>query len=207
MHKLFFCLALTASALVAEYKTEPTGAPPADLNASVVSLLGKQGLKISDGSKVVAEVWFRSSMPTGGKAEDMKALPDVPMGALMGAIRFPANWSDRRGQQIKAGVYTMRYGLFPQNGDHQGVAPQRDFLLLIRAADDTNGAANLDYNELTKTSMKAAGSPHPAVFSIWKADAADFRPGISQAGEHDQVLKVRIGDTPLAMIIYGKAEG
>jgi hypothetical protein len=207
MHKLLLCLILTAAASFAQYKTEPAGAPPSELNASVVSLLNKQGVKISDGSKVVAEVWFRSALPTGGKAEDMKSLTEVPVGAVMGAIRFPANWADRRGQQIKAGVYTMRYGLFPQNGDHQGVAPQRDFLLLVRAADDTNGAANLDYNELTKTSMKAAGTPHPAVFSVWKADAADFQPGVGQLGEHDQVLRTKIGDTPVAMIIYGKAEG
>jgi hypothetical protein len=207
MRNLFLCLLLAAGALFAEYKAEPAGAPPPELNASVVSLLNKQGIKISDGSKVVAEVWFRSSMPTGGKTEDAQSLAGVPMGALMGAIRFPANWADRRGQQVKAGVYTMRYGLFPQNGDHQGVAPQRDFLLLILAADDTNGAANLDYSALTKISMKAAGTPHPAVFSMWKADPADFQPGVSALGEHDQVLKTKIGDTPVAVIIYGKAEG
>jgi hypothetical protein len=207
MHKLFLCLLLTGTALLAQYKTEPAGAPPSELNASVSSLLNKEGVKVSDGSKVIAEMWFRSSMPTGGKSEDAQSLTGVPMGALMGAIRFPANWADRRGQQVKAGVYTMRYGLFPQNGDHQGVAPQRDFLLLILAADDTNGASNLDYNQLTKTSMKAAGTPHPAVFSLWKADPADFKAGVSQLGEHDQVLKTKIGDTPIALIIYGKAEG
>jgi hypothetical protein len=207
MRKLFFSLLLTVSTVVAQYKTEPAGAPPSELNPSVVSLLNKEGLKISDGSKVIAEVWFRSSMPKGGQAEDMKSLSEVPHGALLGAIRFPANYSDRRGQQIKAGVYTMRYSLFPQNGDHQGVAPQRDFLLLVTAANDTDGNANLEYKEVTTRSMKASGTPHPAVFSVWKADPSDFQPGVSQLGEHDQVLKVKIGDTPVAIIIVGKAEG
>ena len=207
MRKLFLSLLFTVSTVFAQFKAEPAGAPPAELNPSVAALLNKDGLKVSDGSKVVAEIWFRSSLPKGGQAEEMKSLTEVPHGALLGAIRFPANYADRRGQQIKAGVYTMRYSLFPQNGDHQGVAPQRDFVLLVTAAADTDGNANLDYKDVTTRSMKAAGTPHPAVFSIWKADAADFQPGVSALGEHDQVLKTKIGDTPIAMIIVGKAEG
>jgi hypothetical protein len=87
------------------------------------------------------------------------------------------------------------------------VAPQRDFLLLVPATADTDGNANLEYKDVTTRSLKASGTPHPAVFSIWKADATDFQPGVSQLGEHDQVLKTKIGDTPIAMIIVGKAEG
>ena len=55
---------------------------------------------------------------------------------MLGVARFPAKYKDRRGQTIKPGVYTMRYGLFPVNGDHQGVAPQRDFLIPSPAALD-----------------------------------------------------------------------
>jgi hypothetical protein len=206
MRKLVLSLLFTAGAVLAQYKAEPAGAPPSELNATVVSLLSKDGLKVSDGSKVIGEFWFRSSMPTGGQAEEMKSLEQVPHGALLGAARFPANYSDRRGQQIKAGVYTLRYSLYPQNGDHQGVAPQRDFLLLVQAATDIDGKANLEYKDVTARSMKASGTPHPAVFAVWKAEAADFKPGVSALGEHDQVLNVKIGDTPVSMIIVGKSE-
>jgi len=206
MSKYVFSLLLTASAVLAQYKTEPAGAPPADLNPSITSILNKDGIKIADGGKVVAEIWFRSTMPAGGKAEDSKSFATVPNGALIGAIRFPANWNDRRGQKVPAGVYTLRYSLFPQNGNHQGVAPQRDFLLLLKPSDDQDGSKNLDYDQVTTLSMKSIGTPHPAVFSIWKPDAADFKPGVSALGESDQVLNVKIGDTPLSMIFLGKAE-
>jgi hypothetical protein len=206
MSKYFLCLLLTASAVLAQYKTEAAGAPPSELAPGVSSLLNKEGIKISDGGKVVAEVWFRSALPGGGKAEDSKSFATVPHGALIGAIRFPANWSDRRGQKVPAGVYTLRYSLFPQNGNHQGVAPQRDFLLLLKTSDDTDGNKNFDYDQVTTLSMKSIGTPHPAVFSIWKPDAADFKPGVAALGDNDQVLNVKIGDTPLSMIFLGKAE-
>ncbi len=206
MSKYFLCLLLTASAVLAQYKTETAGAPPSELAPGISSLLNKEGIKISDGGKVVAEVWFRSVLPGGGKAEDSKSFATVPHGALIGAIRFPANWSDRRGQKVPAGVYTLRYSLFPQNGNHQGVAPQRDFLLLLKTSDDTDGNKNFDYDQVTTLSMKSIGTPHPAVFSIWKPDAADFKPGVAALGDNDQVLNVKIGDTPLSMIFLGKAE-
>lgn len=206
MSRYLFSVLLTASAVLAQYKNEPAGAPPSELNSGITSLLNKDGIKISDGSKVVAEVWFRSSMPSGGKAEDSKSFSTVPHGALIGAIRFPANWSDRRGQKVPAGVYTLRYSLFPQNGNHQGVAPQRDFLLLLKPSDDQDGSKNFDYDQVTTLSEKSIGTPHPAVFSIWKPDAADFKEGVSALGENDQVLNVKVGDTPLSMIFLGKAE-
>lgn len=206
MRKLLVCLTFAATALFADYKADPAGPPPGELHASVSALLNKQGVKISDGGKTIAEVWFRNAMPTGGAAEDMVSLTGVPHGAVLAAIRFPDGWSDRRGQKIPPGVYTMRYSLFPQNGDHQGVAPQRDFLLLINAAEDTEGGANWDYKKVTTSSMKVSKTPHPAVFSLWKAEASDPQ-GIAALGEHDQVLRTKIGDTPVAIIFLGKAEG
>jgi hypothetical protein len=206
MSKLIVSVLLTASALFAQWKAEPAGAPPpSELNASVVSLLNKDGLKITNGGKEVATVWFRSSLPAAKNDQPNVTLTNVTQGELLGAVKVDGQWSDRRGQQIKPGVYTLRYSMFPQNGDHQGVAPQRDFLLLVRAADDTDGNANLDYGTVTKLSMKATGTPHPGVISLWKGEAAGT-PGITQAGETDQVLNTKIGDTPVAIIVFGKVE-
>lgn len=206
--KLFLSLVFAASVALAEWTAAPAAAaPPAELPASVTALLAKQGLELKDGDKLIAEIWFRSALPAGKNDAQNVSLTNVEHGTLLGAVRVAQRWSDRRGMQVKPGLYTLRYSMFPQNGDHQGVAPQRDFLLMINAADDPDGAKNLDYPTVTKLSMKAAGSPHPLVLSLWKADAADFKPGISAFGEHDQVLSTRIGDTPVSIIILGKAEG
>ena len=100
----------------------------------------------------------------------------------------------------------MRFSFFPQNGDHQGVAPQRDFLVLSQAAEDKDGAANPVFDALMTMSRKASGTPHPLVFSMWKDDA-DAKPGFEKQGENDWVLHVKIGDVPVAIILVGKAEG
>ena len=201
MFKWLLSLTLAASAF-GQYKAEPTGAPPSELNPAVAATLQKEGTKIVGPNGAVAEIWFRSTAPQGSKtSETAVTFTNVPHGSLMGAIRFPTAGTDRRGQSIKPGVYTMRFSMFPQNGDHQGVEPQRDFLLLVPTAADADPAATYQFKPLTTMSMKASGTPHPAVFSIWKADSG-FEPGLSQLGE-DWVLQTKVGDLPLAMIVIG----
>lgn len=204
---LALCL-LSATSVFAQYKTEPAGPPPADLAASAAGLLQKDGVKITGpGNKVLCEIWMRSTMPSGTKlSEDNLTIPTLPHGSLLAAIRFPAAHADRRGQGVKPGLYTMRFSFFPQNGDHQGVAPQRDFLILSQGAEDKDGAANPAFDALMAMSRKASGTPHPLVFSMWK-DEADAKPGFEKQGEQDWVLHVKIGDVRVAIILVGKAEG
>lgn len=201
-------LLLSATSIFAQYKAELAGAPPAELAASVAGLLQKDGVKITGaGSKVLCEIWLRAAMPSSTKsAEDNLSMPTIPHGSLLGAIRFSSQHADRRGQGIKPGLYTMRFSIFPQNGDHQGVAPQRDFLILSPASEDKDGAANPAFDALMNMSRKASGTPHPLVFSTWK-DEADAKQGFAKQGESDWVLHVKIGDVPVAIILVGKAEG
>lgn len=206
MHKILFA-ALVPFALGAQYAAEPAGPPPAELPASFAELLQKEGTRISNAGKPVAEFWFRSALPAGPKtAEDNVTLTTVPHGSFLGVLRVPERYADRRGQTIKAGVYTLRLSFFPQNGDHQGVAPQRDFLLLIPISEDKDPNATPNFETVVEMSRKASGTPHPAVLSIWKADPS-AKPGLEQQGEHDWVLQTRIGDTAVALIVIGKAEG
>lgn len=206
MSKIFACLLLSAAAAVA-HTAESAGAPPSDLSPAIAGLLQKDGVKVVDGKNVVCEIWFRASLPAGAKsAESNVTLAQVPHGALLGVIRFPGRGSDRRGQSIKPGVYTMRFSYYPENGDHQGAAPQRDFFVLTPVADDTDPNANPAFEPLMTMSRKASGTPHPAVMSFWKADG-DFKAGVAQQGEHDWVLSAKIGETPISMIVVGKAEG
>jgi len=197
---------LFAASGFAQYKVESAGAPPSEA-AALSSALAKEGVKVikPDGSPL-CELWFVSAEPQGGSAEQNTTWSSVPHGALLGVVRVPARWSDRRGQTIKPGVYTMRYSYFPMNGDHQGVAPQRDFAILSPAAIDTDPAAKPAYDPLMDMSRKASGTPHPLVLSIWKDDPGTAQ-GVEAQGEHDQVLHTKIGGVPAAVIVVGKAEG
>lgn len=207
MKKLFPLLVLFGSLGFAQYKMEPAGTPPADLAPGFAAALQQHGFKILGAAdSVYCEVWFRTQVPAGPKSSDETVTLPIPQGALLGVIRFPGPAQDRRGQSVKAGTYTLRYSQYPVNGDHQGVAPQRDFALLVRAGDDTDPSSTPGFDALVALSAKAAGTPHPAVLSIWNS-ASDKFPNFSKQGDHDWVLDTKIGDLPISIILAGKVEG
>ncbi|MEO8661283.1 MAG: hypothetical protein ABI693_22625 [Bryobacteraceae bacterium] len=201
-----FLLAL--SALFGQYKTAAAGAPGSDIPGPVAALMQKDGLSVqaADG-KTLFQIWFRTELPKGAaSAEENVNLTTVPHGALVGVVQYQAKGADRRGQTIKPGVYTLRYSMFPVNGEHQGVAPQRDFLLLTPASQDTDLASTPDFATLMKMSMKASGTPHPAVLSLSKDDAS-AQPGITKDGDTDWTIHSKIGDTPVALVVFGTYGG
>ncbi|HYL36952.1 MAG TPA: hypothetical protein VEV17_13640 [Bryobacteraceae bacterium] len=198
-----FPLLLASVSLFGQYKADPAGAPPPELAVNIAQLMQKSGFRISNAGAPYCEIWFRATPPSGpATSEQNVTLPSIPFGALLGVIRFDGNGADRRAQPIKAGLYTLRYGILPMNGDHQGAAPQRDFLLLTPAADDQDTNATPNFDALVAMSRKASGTPHPAVLSFWKADTDS--PGFSQQGD-DWVLQAKLGDTPIAVILIGAA--
>src|SRR5947207_10528854 len=189
MLRSLFVIMMAAGAAFAQYKMEPAGPPPSDLPASISAALQKDGAKVVAGSGTAfCEVWFRSTAPSGPKSsEEGVTLPTIPQGSLIGALRFPGRGADRRGQNIKPGVYTLRYALQPVNGDHQGVAPQRDFLLMVPVAADPGPGAKPGFDDLVKLSSKASGTPHPAVLSMASSSNAKF-PELKKEGENDWAL-------------------
>lgn len=207
MLRPIFLLIMAAGAAFSQYKAEPAGAPPSDLPPAVAGTLQKDGSKIVAGSGTAfCEIWFRTTAPSGPKTtEDAVTLPTIPQGALIGAIRFSGKGADRRGQGIKPGVYTLRYVLQPVNGDHQGVAPQRDFLVMVPAADDPGPDATPGFDDLMKLSRKASGTPHPAVLSMSSSSNTTF-PELKKEGENDWALHAKLGSTPIEVILVGKAE-
>ncbi len=200
-------LLLAATAVFAQYKLQPSGDPPSEAAAPILATLNQAGSKIvADNGSAFVEIWLRSAMPSGpASSETSVTLPTIPPGALLGVLRFPAKGSDRRGQTIAPGVYTLRYGNYPINGNHQGVAPQRDFLILVPAALDKSADPIADFDALMDLSRKAAASAHPAVLSFWKADS-DQKPGFEKQGEKDWVLSAKLGDTLVSIILIGKSE-
>lgn len=197
---------LTAAAAFGQYKVEPAGAPPSEVAPTVSKALQKDGSKITNKGQPYCELWLRAQkLPANASKEEGASMPGIAQGTLLGVIRFDGKGQDRRGQSIKPGVYTLRYGLIPINGDHQGAAPQRDFLVLSPAATDKDLNATPTFEALMDMSRKASGTPHPAVLSFSKADADT--PGITQQGESDWVLQTKLGDVPVAVILVGVATG
>lgn len=196
--------AISAGACYGQYTAAPSGEPPSQLAGPVRDAMQKQGTKIT-GSGTTIEVWFRAKAPAGAQsAEPDVTLTAIPQGALVGALRITGKYTDRRGTTILPGVYTLRYSDYPVNGEHQGVAPQRDFLLMVPAANDSDPGATPGFDALVAMSKKASGTPHPAVLSCYKSDSGD-KPGLAKAGENDWVLTGKMGDTMISLTVVGTA--
>jgi hypothetical protein len=204
--RVFFFFPLFAALLFAQdYKLEPISSAAPGLPTAYASLIDTQGYRVSGASGPWCEVWFRKTIPTTAKPSDSAIALPIAQGTLLGVIRFPSAGSDRRGQPVKAGLYTMRYSNFPVDGAHQGVAPQRDFALLTPVGNDADPNAMPDFEKLVQMS-KTSGTAHPAVFSL-EAPAGSKFPEVTKEGEHDTVLNVKVGNLPLAIIVAGKYEG
>jgi hypothetical protein len=144
----------------------PHAAPvPAGLAAPVAARFGKSGVRVTVAKgPVTLDFWFVESLPMkAGSAAT--SWDDVEEGALVGAVNISTDYRDIRAKILKPGLYTLRYGIQPDNGDHLGVSPFRAFLLLSPAAQDKDPkpAGHDGTIELSKASI---GGSHPGVWSI-----------------------------------------
>lgn len=199
---LFACFAILAFAQNYKLETLATAAPA--VPAPYATELQTQGYRVVGPSGPWCEIWFRNAIPTGAKPTDQTIAFPIAQGTLLGVIRFPGAASDRRGQPLKPGLYTLRYSNFPADGAHQGVAPQRDFALATPIANDPDPKSMPDFDKLVAQS-KTSGTAHAAVFSIEPPQGAAL-PAVTREGEHDTVLNVKIGELPFAIIVAGKVE-
>lgn len=163
--------------------------PPVELADPIKLLLASGGQKATVGTAEVIFWWVKAVPLKPGSAP--AAWGQVPEGTLVGAVRLSAALDDIRGRRIKAGVYTLRYGVQPDNGDHLGVSPFRDFLLLSPVSLDKD-PATIEHDPLAEMSGKSIGSSHPAAWSIDPPAATEEVLSIrtNEAGHKSVILQV-----------------
>ena len=186
----------------------PEGAVPGPL----LQDLSQKGYRITPatgGSTI--EIWYRQDVAVQPKGTASDALYDqIPEAALFGVLHFSKNSNDYRGQSIPAGYYTLRYALMPNDGNHLGVAPGRDFLLLIPAAADPGPQKPPTVPELIALSSRAAGTRHPAPMSLVPATSDGSKPALSKGDQGDLIFTTAVhlssGETlPIALVVKGSA--
>jgi len=133
--------------------------PPEEIAAPIRGLL-TPAAKITAGTATL-EFWFVSSLPAGGASD----WSQVAEGTVVGAVRVAGAFKEIRGKTVKPGAYTLRLGLQPQNGDHLGVSPFREYLLLSPAAVDKD-AKPLGFEGTVALSKQTLGASHPAALSL-----------------------------------------
>lgn len=221
MHKrcwfAIFILIFSYSALAQSGKAPATGkvetitSGPDGASAALRQALEEKGQRVllDDGS-VACEIWLRKNVPVQAKKE----IPDALYGqlaesTLLGVISLSQASTDYRGQAIAAGAYSLRYELIPDDGNHLGVAPNRDFLLLIPVKDDPNPDAVFKFQELVEMSRKATGTRHPGPMNLVQAEGG-AAPAVVKDDEDHWVFSSAVklapgGELPIALVVKGTA--
>lgn len=206
-------LAVSRPARAASLSVQPAPAPSADaVPAALAGRLDAQGTQLVSGGSPLCNLWLLKTVPTV-KASDSS--PDIlygnlQIGTLVGVMQFLAPGQDFRHQKVPAGVYTLRYGQIPQDGNHMGVSQYRDFLLLCPIAADTKLDTALGFDDLVALSRKATGTGHPGVMSLVPANSSmKALPATSSDDSGDQVVQFNLPEqgasgaqtAPMALVI------
>lgn len=205
---------ISTTSLRAEDKLEEATGIPDGVSKEVAAMVDPKGHQVVGKSGPVCSVWLVKEVPTKANFKPTLSVkyPFAP-GELIGVLQVQAKskYTDFRGQEIKAGVYTLRYGQQPEDGNHVGTSDLADFLLAIPAAMDTDPKPIDKFDALSQRSAKTAGSTHPAIYSLLPSDKPVEKPTLTHnsAKEHTMLsttISAKGGaKVPLRMVVIGKS--
>lgn len=187
--------------------------PPKELAEAVRKELGDRCVQLTnEQGDLLVEVWFRKEVPakaTEAQVQNGLTYREIPETTVLGAFRLPKPYMDYRKQKLAAGVYTLRFALQPQNGDHMGTAPYGEFVLTSPAADDKKPDV-MEPKSLHEMSAKSTES-HPGVILLFPGKGATAEPKLVNKGDGHWVLlytqDVKVGDKkvtiPLGLTLVG----
>ena len=102
-----------------------------------------------------------------------------------------------------------------RGSDHLGTSEIADFILALPAKIDTKPATIEDFDKLSEHSGKAAGSTHPAIFSLLDPAKADKETGLKQDGSSDHwvlnftgkgIAKGKKSDVKVRLVVVGESD-
>jgi hypothetical protein len=170
---------------------------PTEIAAPVAAKVAPGGVRAT-ANGITITFWWVKDLPGA-------AWTEVPEGTLIGAAKVDADMRDIRGRVVKAGVYTLRYGIQPANDDHYGISPFRNFLLLSPAAVDTDPSQK-DHDGIIELSRQTLGgeAKHPAVLSIDPPAGKDAPLSVYTTDLGHKSLIVEVGKLKFGIVLIGR---
>jgi len=154
--------------------------PPKELGDAIRPTLPAKAVQVLDGNKPAFEFWFVKEVPLKSKPASLaKALDALAPATLLGAVSVSSATRDYRDDELPAGVYTIRFALQPQDGNHSGSTDYNYFAVLVPARLDPAPDALTTYKAVVKASAKETSTEHPHVMSL--------RPATAEAGDQPQI--------------------
>lgn len=189
---------------------------PKELSQSFRDVLQAKAVQLLQGDKPVYEFWFVSKLQLKSKPESLRYhLDALAPTTVIGALAATRSERDYRDDELYEGIYTMRFSLQPQDGNHLGTAEYPYFAVLIPANLDTTIDGIKSYKQMVKASSKETATDHPIILSLRPAASADGNlPKLNEPAEHHESVRVKLPasvdgeDTEVVfeIVVKGKAE-
>ena len=209
---------LTAAATTTTHKLQAVKTDPQGVSKKIADLLESSGYRVMGPKGAICDVSLVKSLAVQpGFKPTLNVKYPFASGQLIGVLRVSKNasFTDFRGQEIAAGVYTLRYGKQPEDGNHIGISEVYDFLLALPAKTDQDPKPLDLLDELHQRSAKSAGSTHPAIFSLLPAENRAEAASLSHDEDHDFWILNVTGSgkqknkgikVPIRIIVIGQSE-
>lgn len=189
----------------ADFSVLPGAPLPESCPEATRDMVAQEGVSVQSGDAAVVRFWMRTAPFDGDPASGFGVRFDnIPEGAFLGVVEFPDRGSDFREQAVPPGLYTIRFGLHPEDGNHMGVAPSRDFALLAPVDKDLEVAKNYDFDGAVQLSADV-GNPHPTVARL-ELPEADAGPNLWENDYEHWILDIAVADTFVGIVVEGHAE-
>lgn len=192
-------LAATSSQAAMTFKVAEK-APPKELSEAFQGKLQSKAVQVLKGDRPVFEFWMAKSIPIPSKPDSLtKSLRAFSETAVVGAASVGDGQRDYRDDPIAPGVYTMRFGLQPQDGDHLGKSMYPYFVVLTPASLDPDPKGLSTFKEMVKASAKNKASGHPTVLSLF--------PASKPPGDHPEGTEPSPDNEAVRLSVPGTVEG
>jgi hypothetical protein len=147
--------------------------PPEEVAEPIRTVLNQDAISLTNGESTFFQFWFRKELPLAQPpASGTLALDTLQEGTVLGVLKVSSERYDFRDEEIPTGVYILRFGIQPEDGNHLGVAPTRTFALLIPAKDDTQ-LDPVAHEELMKAAAVINAASHPSSLNLQPVEQAD----------------------------------
>ena len=168
--------------------------PPKELDPAIRATLQSQAVQLLEEGKVAYEIWFVTELPATAKpSSPSKALDTLKQATLLGAVSVPSDRRDYRDDALPAGVYTARFALQPQDGNHSGTSDFVYFAVLIPAKFDPRPDGIKEYKPMVKASSRETSNDHPMILSLRPVASADGElPRIEDPAPEHKAVRVQV---------------
>jgi len=191
--------------------------PPSAIDESIRKTLQPTAIQLLDGDKAAFEFWLSAEVPLQSEpASPSAAMDAIKQSTLLGVVAVGSDTRDYKDAELFAGVYTMRFGLQPQDGNHLGTSEFNYFAVLVTAKKDVKPDGITDYKALVRASRSGTPSDHPVILSLRPVSSVGSEaPKMNEpASEHKSVIlkipaRVEGGEQTalfFELVYYGKGK-